>query len=193
MAEKKFYVSAEELEAKYKELASTIKVAQFYGVSKKLILNYLKRYNVKRNQRNIPEDYKERLVELAAKGYGIKDLVKELKLSASLINKYLKLFNIKIKRYHKGFIITDRGYIQLYKPNHPNANKKGYVGEHTFKVTEVLGRPLTEDECVHHIDHNKSNNDISNLKLMSKYDHKCYHSKLSRKSLIEKWRYSLNL
>jgi len=186
MAEKKFYVSAEELEAKYKELASTIKVAQFYGVSKKLILNYLKRYNVKRNQRNIPEDYKERLVELAAKGYGIKDLVKELKLSASLINKYLKLFNIKIKRYHKGFIITDRGYIQLYKPNHPNANKKGYVGEHTFKVTEVLGRPLTEDECVHHIDHNKSNNDISNLKLMSKYDHKCYHSKLSRKSLIEK-------
>lgn len=181
MADKKFFVSAEELEEKYKELNSTVKLADYFGVSKKLILNYMKRYGIKRNQRKKPEDYKDKLVELAAKGYSIKDLVKELKVSDVVINRYLKHFNIEIKRYHKGYTINDQGYVLLYMPDHPNANKKGYVREHIFKMTEKLGRPLDITECVHHIDHNKSNNDLSNLRLMSKYEHKCYHSKLPRK------------
>ena len=36
---------------------------------------------------------------------------------------------------------------------------------------------------INHIDENKLNNDISNLQLMTKYEHKCYHSSKPEDSL----------
>ena len=52
-----------------------------------------------------------------------------------------------------------------------------YVRTHRYIVEKQLGRKLTRDEVVHHIDHNKTNNHLSNLKVMSKTDHARYHSK----------------
>lgn len=97
------------------------------------------------------------------------------------VNKYLKSFDISVPRYHKGYIIDHAGYKLIKKADHPNADKKGYVREHVLLMTEKLGRLLNDDECVHHIDGNKSNNDMDNLIVMLKYDHKCLHSRKPRK------------
>lgn len=43
--------------------------------------------------------------------------------------------------------------------------------EHVVVVESIIGRRLYHNECVHHIDHDKTNNDPSNLRLMTKSDH----------------------
>lgn len=59
--------------------------------------------------------------------------------------------------------------------NHPGATKRGYVLMHRVVMENHLGRLLKRGEIVHHIDHNKHNNDISNLELMSKSIHSALH------------------
>lgn len=46
-----------------------------------------------------------------------------------------------------------------------------YVREHRLVVEEHLGRPLLEDEVVHHINHDKTDNRIENLQVMSRAEH----------------------
>lgn len=56
--------------------------------------------------------------------------------------------------------------------------------KHTHKVTsyprmimeEYLGRPLSPDEDVHHIDQNPANNSIDNLMVLKKTDHLKQHA-----------------
>ncbi|MFT9003767.1 MAG: YopX family protein [Liquorilactobacillus hordei] len=66
----------------------------------------------------------------------------------------------------------ENGYIMAKAPYHPNANKRGYVALHRLIMENHLGRYLNKrTELVHHIDGNRSNNDISNLKLTTPQEH----------------------
>ena len=66
---------------------------------------------------------------------------------------------------------TNKGYIEI-------KTFSGYQREHVFVMEAVLGRRLEDDEVVHHIDNDKTNNDISNLQLMSHGEHTSLHNKL---------------
>lgn len=44
-------------------------------------------------------------------------------------------------------------------------NKGGSVAEHRLVMAHHLGRPLTRKECIDHMDGNKQNNKIDNLRL----------------------------
>lgn len=60
--------------------------------------------------------------------------------------------------------LNDSGYVMIYLPNHPRANKHSkYVREHRVIVEGYLGRLLKETEDVHHVDGIKTNNIINNL------------------------------
>ena len=61
--------------------------------------------------------------------------------------------------------MKDTKYIHLHKPGHPNASPKGAINEHVFVMSEILGRPLTALEVVHHRDGDPKNNLPSNLML----------------------------
>lgn len=71
--------------------------------------------------------------------------------------------------------IHENGYVLVYAPDHPAASKDGYVLEHRLVVERSIGRMLTPDEVVHHKDHNKSNNQLENLQLMTTHDHMSMH------------------
>lgn len=45
-----------------------------------------------------------------------------------------------------------------------------------YLMEQHLGRPLSDDEDVHHIDENPSNNDISNLEIIMHGEHQRRHS-----------------
>lgn len=61
-------------------------------------------------------------------------------------------------------------------PGHQRANNKGYVYTHVLMAEKKLGRLLLSEECVHHIDENKRNNDLNNLMVFkTKADHTAFH------------------
>jgi len=57
------------------------------------------------------------------------------------------------------------GYIRIYMPDHPQANRNGYVYEHRYVMEQKIGRYLEAGELVDHIDRNRSNNAPENLRL----------------------------
>jgi len=54
--------------------------------------------------------------------------------------------------------------------------KNRYMPEHRYLVEKLIGRKLLSGEVVHHIDGNKKNNDISNLRLMTNGEHVSLHN-----------------
>lgn len=56
--------------------------------------------------------------------------------------------------------------------------------EHRLVIEKHLGRYLSTNEVVHHIDGNKSNNSLENLQLMTNEEHSRFHNKLRRKKVI---------
>jgi hypothetical protein len=57
------------------------------------------------------------------------------------------------------------GYIQIYRPNHPNSRETGLIVEHRWIMSEYLGRPLFKKENVHHKNGVKDDNRYINLEL----------------------------
>ena len=66
---------------------------------------------------------------------------------------------------------TSNGYIKLYRPENPMADKRGEVYEHRLVMSEILGRPLETWEIIHHKDGNRANNHPSNLELHPSSEH----------------------
>jgi len=71
----------------------------------------------------------------------------------------------------KGTRITSQGYVEF-----TIGENKGRR-EHVVIMERNLGRRLTDNECVHHLNHVKDDNRIKNLMLMTISDHAALHAK----------------
>lgn len=68
--------------------------------------------------------------------------------------------------------ITSQGYVELHEGNSPALR----ILEHRYIMEQQLGRKLTSQEHVHHMDGNKQNNSINNLMLFpNASEHSKYH------------------
>lgn len=67
-------------------------------------------------------------------------------------------------------------YKEVYMPNHPKARQNGCVLEHRLVAEQIIGRILKDEEVVHHIDEDRTNNNLDNLIVfVSQDDHARFH------------------
>jgi len=126
------------------------------------------------------------------------EIAKSLNVNRTTILNWLVKFNIPRRSYSeitkgknnpswKGGRKKHQGYWMVLKPEHPRAHKSGYVFEHIIIAEKMLGRPLKfyginhkDNEVVHHIDCDKSNNNQENLYICTNSNHKNIHNKFGR-------------
>lgn len=75
--------------------------------------------------------------------------------------------------------IQSSGYTLLFYPRHPAADARGYVKQHRLVVEESLGRYLSGAERVHHINHDRSDNRLGNLKVVTGREHARAHKAIT--------------
>lgn len=87
-------------------------------------------------------------------------------------------------RWNGGRKVRSDGYVIVVAPDdhpHPCDEFKGsglkYVLEHRLVMEKKIGRYLKNDEVVHHIDGNPSNNSPENLQLMERGEHASMHAR----------------
>lgn len=77
--------------------------------------------------------------------------------------------------WNGGIRITSHGYRQILRPEHPRADKSGYVIEHIVIFEEETGISIPDHCCIHHLNGDKSDNRISNLCMMTHGGHTTFH------------------
>jgi len=86
--------------------------------------------------------------------------------------------------------LNRQGYVYEWCPTHPRA-VYGVISQHRLVIEVSLGRFLRPGENVHHINHDKTDNNLSNLKLFSSWsEHMKHHHKARRSNpeIVEKVR-----
>ncbi len=76
----------------------------------------------------------------------------------------------------KGTRINSRGYVEICSRQSPDYGRL----EHAVVMERHIGRRLAAGEVVHHIDENKQNNAIENLRLMTNAAHVSLHRKQAK-------------
>jgi hypothetical protein len=85
------------------------------------------------------------------------------------------------KLSEKKYIIN--GYVAVKRQDHPKAMKDNLVYEHILIAEMMLGRPLRDDEQIHHLDFNRKNNKKSNILVLPKGQHTKLHNWIDRMEL----------
>lgn len=173
----KIIISKEELEYLYltKKL-SMQKIADIKGIAVGTVFKKIHQYDIPTREQHKGMLNKKHSIEtrqklsLAHKNRKYSEETK-VRMRLSKIGKYKKPTT-----YGGHNKIHQRGYIMIYKPEHPNATKEGYIFEHILVYENAVGEYVDRNKyVVHHINENKQDNRIENLQKMTKQEHMSYH------------------
>lgn len=88
-------------------------------------------------------------------------------------------------RWKGGVTYDGEGYRLIKSPSHPNKNSRGYVYHHRLVMEEYLGRYLTKDEEINHLNKDVKDNRIENLEILSKSAHATKHLIGNKRNFVD--------
>lgn len=184
---RKFTMEVEaELVRRYVSGESSGVLAAEYGTDRKHINNIAKRHGfgeyasmVKGGRRGINTSHlNDEIVRLHSTGLSQQAIGNAVGISQAVVSRVLRQLGLQAnnplhvrKRADSNFwkggrLLNGDGYVLLLSDEFPTMRTKtGYILEHRLVMARYLGRPLYENETVHHINGNKSDNRIDNLQL----------------------------
>ena len=116
-----------------------------------------------------------RLKQWIADGLNLREMGQKLGSKRQTVRDFLRNHDIPYEnqrrvgarngRWKGGRVIDKDGYVLVLCHDHPNKDRHNYVREHRLVMEHKLGRLLTQDEVVHHVDGDKQNNHPDNLQV----------------------------
>lgn len=128
------------------------------------------------NARSLAYDRLDDIRRWANEDISLTEMARRLRVKRETVRKMLNLYEIPYgfvqtcennPAWKGGRMIDPDGYVLIRMPDHPHANRHGYVREHRLVAEMVLDRLLERSEVVHHIDGNRQNNTPENLEVFS--------------------------
>lgn len=162
----------------YKELQAK------YHYNERLWSKYAKECNIPKQWENIHKNHSnicykslptQEIVNLYVnQNKSLRDIAKTYNVNHNVIANLLKHNNIKIRPFNYATYYDNRKKI---KDGAMSIDNHGYImqygdRQHRNVVRDKLHRPLTSQEVIHHIDHDKTNNNIDNLYIFP--DNNCH-------------------
>lgn len=173
-----------EIVAGYSGGLSWAELEQKHSVGQYAMREAIRRSGIKLKQiggriRVFSESEKASVKRLYEKGWSQAQIATQLQSSQISISRLLAEVGVKTRganasgdrhgAWKGGVVSHGSGYVLQYVPQeHPMAvmrTKTGYVMQHRLVMAEVLGRPLSSYETVHHINGNRTDNRPENLQL----------------------------
>lgn len=92
-------------------------------------------------------------------------------------------------RWNNGRMLSEHGYVKVrVGKDHPLADPNGYAYEHLL-VWQNAGRSLPESgQILHHRNEDKTDNQLSNLELLTRREHAEEHNKMVSDSIVREIR-----
>jgi hypothetical protein len=176
------------IEAMHKDGHAVTVIARKLGVPAKALYPVMRRMGlvVTRNARRSGLTGQQilELVVAYAQGASTSALAAEYGIEAGTVASYLRAAGVEVRppgfrqgEEHHAWIggrhVTPDGYVRLWiRDDDPlfcmaqeHSAHGGYILEHRYVMAKKLGRPLAENETVHHKDTNRQNNEPNNLQL----------------------------
>jgi transposase-like protein len=169
----------QEIVAEYKAGTTIQSIADAYGVTRRTVYDTLQGAGVQRRRRpgckrqDFAAEDLDRMARLRRQGLSKEELQDEFSSGMDRINRALSQLGLAgrmPRRDAKDRLITHHGYAYvLVAPDDPMISMVGhrskYVLEHRLVMARSLGRPLRDDETVHHINGVRDDNCLENLQL----------------------------
>lgn len=192
---RKFTITKDALAELLSARVTNIEIAKRWGVSCATVQNWINAYGLKRRLRfgqvEIPEsELREMYVD---RQMTQKAIAKHLGVSHNVVQRHLMKFNMALNREQLSerrialnatkFALRTKsnGYWRVIARDHPRASREGYVFEHIIFAEGMIGRCITNEEQVHHMNLDKSDNSLDNLAVLpSLRDHARLHKYMER-------------
>lgn len=163
---------------------SSYEIAKLENKSPTSIRYWLKKYEIKTTHADIAplsKEEKEKRKREACLAYYYKNRIKCQDCGKSIAKRNNKKPSKRCKNCYADFRrLTGKKttYKMIKAPDDHigRVNKNGWIEEHRYLAQKALNRELAQNEIVHHIDGNATNNHLNNLCVLDWQLHSRYHT-----------------